>query len=200
MSQDIFLLGYTLLYPTCLTLYWNVFLLTGNILYRCNTNLVSNSLILNKYFIHIELLNYKWLNNAFIWCQIVNNGQLMLREQATWPVNRRFVQQGAAYTMGFLQRSRFRTHSIRTIPASINSNNQISRSGHICSSWPAAIPLLMSKTNHLVPVPLNPNSRIYPVVLDLIHHPNVISQWSKSSVEPKPFPIPGLSLWVYEIV
>ena len=114
----------------------------------------------------------------------------MTQDPTTCPLNRVFVQQGAAFTMEILQRSRFRTHSIPTTPASINSN-QISRSGPTnCSSRPAAVSLML-KTNQKLS--LNP-SRILPVVLDLIHHPRGAPQLSASSVEPKPFPIPGLSL------
>ncbi len=127
------------------------------------------------------------MNNAFIiWCKMVNDEQ--------------FLQREAAFTVEILQRSRFRTHSIPTTPASINSN-QISRSGPTilcnCSSRPAAVSL-KSKTNHQLP--LNPSSKILPVGLDLHHHPRGAPQLSGLSVERKPNRILGLSLWVYEIL
>jgi hypothetical protein len=92
---------------------------------------------------------------------MINDGQLMIRGPI---VNHQLVQQGAAIILGILQRSLFRTHSIRTTPAPINSNSRTLRSFRThCTSRRAEMSL-MSKTDQQLP--LNPNSKILLVVLD----------------------------------
>ncbi len=90
------------------------------------------------------------------------------------------------------QRTRWCMQSIRTL-VSCPSRTQIFRSGLIRStSRPAAslMPMMFQQ------LPLNPGSRILPVVRDLMHHLNVKTQRLASSVDPKPWRIPGRLSWV----
>jgi hypothetical protein len=120
---------------------------------------------------------------------MINDGQLMMRVSI---VSHQLVQQGAAIILGILTRSLFRTHSIRTTPAPINSSNsQTLRSFRTnCSSRRAEMSL-MSKTDQQLP--LNPNNKILLVVLDRPLAGDVILELAGSSVEPNPIEMLGLS-------
>ena len=100
--------------------------------------------------------------------------------------NRRLVQQGAAITVEIPCRSRCRTQStLITVASIIFTNSQTFYSGltkHCTSHQSAAAAamsmMLLQKLLRNLPNLLN--SRISPVGLDLLHHPNKNPQQSAS--------------------
>ncbi len=91
-----------------------------------------------------------------------------------------------------LHRTRWCMQSIRTL-VSCPSRTQIFSSGPFRStSLPAAslMPMMLQQ------LPLNPGSRMLPVVRDLLHCLNVKTQRLASSVDPKPNGILGRLSWV----